>query len=404
MIIFHEGLPGSGKSYEALCYRIIPALAKGRAVVAYVEGLDHERIASLAKISVDRCRELLTPLTREQCASVLDHVKDNALHVFDEAQNFWGNKERMSKDMTEFVTEHRHRGMDIVLMGQDYRDVHSLWRRRIEIKLAFLKLSGIGAAKSYSVTTWKHKGGDDYVKVGTEVHKYDPKFFGTYKSHTSDEINTGDYKDGRAMILNNAGFRYGVPVVIALAVWGGFKAWAFFHPQPVPATAPAAVERRPAVMAGASAPGPAATAAPVPAKPDARSVQERRFADLSGKARIRLAGLISMGRRTSGYIEWVDGNTHVMERLTLDALRDLGVSVVLSEGSVRLTLGEWSELATSWPLEAEGRVSEARLERMRPERELQADTPFAAMSLGGTRPAPPSREPAGDMSVSTRRQ
>lgn len=402
MIIFHEGLPGSGKSYEALCYRIIPALTKGRAVVAYVEGLDHERIASLAKISVDRCRELLTPLTREQCASVLEHVKDNALHVFDEAQNFWGNKERMSKDMTEFVTEHRHRGMDIVLMGQDYRDVHSLWRRRIEIKLAFLKLSGIGAAKSYSVTTWKHKGGDDYVKVGTEMHKYDPKFFGTYRSHTSDEINTGDYKDGRAMILNNAGFRYGMPVVIALAIWGGFKAWAFFHPQQVHQVAPVA-DRRPALTTS----GPASTAvaaAPLVVKPDTRSVQERRFSELSTKARIRLAGLITMGRRTSGYVEWVDGNTHVMERLTLDALRDLGVSVVLSEGSVRLVLGDWSDLATSWPLEAEGRVSEARLERMRPERELQADAPMSAMSLGGGRPPAPTREPAGDLTTSTRRQ
>ena len=190
MIIFHEGLPRSGKSYEAVRYRIIAALEKGREVVAYIEGLNFEKIAPLAKISVERCRELLHPLTREDMAEVLKHVRDNALHVFDEAQNFWGNRDKLSKEMTQFVTEHGHRGMDIVLMGQDRRDVNALWRRRIEIVQAFVKLSGLGSDKSYSVTTWKHQGGEVYIKVGTQVHRYDPKFFGTYASHTGEDIQT----------------------------------------------------------------------------------------------------------------------------------------------------------------------------------------------------------------------
>ncbi|MGL6388160.1 zonular occludens toxin domain-containing protein [Aeromonas hydrophila] len=37
MLIFHEGLPGSGKSYEALVSHIIPRLKDGRTVDAYID-------------------------------------------------------------------------------------------------------------------------------------------------------------------------------------------------------------------------------------------------------------------------------------------------------------------------------------------------------------------------------
>lgn len=184
MIIFHEGLPGSGKSYEAMAERIIPALSKGREVVAYVEGIDHARIAELVGITEERCREMLFTLTREQMQKDwLSHCRDNALHVFDEAQNFWGNRSKLTDAQTQLVTEHRHRGMDIVLMGQDLRDVNATWRRRVELKLSFLKLNGIklpkllqvltfhkfGTENGYSVTTYRHLGGDNFQRLGLSV-------------------------------------------------------------------------------------------------------------------------------------------------------------------------------------------------------------------------------------------
>ena len=47
MIIFHEGLPRSGKSYEAMVKHVLEALKQGRKVFAYVEGLNHEKIAEV---------------------------------------------------------------------------------------------------------------------------------------------------------------------------------------------------------------------------------------------------------------------------------------------------------------------------------------------------------------------
>ncbi|KAB1128555.1 zonular occludens toxin, partial [Escherichia coli] len=59
MFVFHEGLPRSGKSYEAMVKRIIPALLKGRKVYARLNGINHEKVAEASGLSVERVRELL---------------------------------------------------------------------------------------------------------------------------------------------------------------------------------------------------------------------------------------------------------------------------------------------------------------------------------------------------------
>jgi zona occludens toxin len=405
MIVFHEGLPRSGKSYEAMKERIVPALKERRPVVAYVEGIGSDearrKIAELACITFSECCELLTALTREQCAAIEDHSVPNALYVLDEAQNFWPNgREKLNEKLTKFITEHGHEGQDLVLMGQDLRDVHSMWRRRCEMKFVFVKLSAIGAEGSYSVTVWRYVGKDKYEKATTSLRKYDSAYFGTYKSHVADDRNKSNYKDARASVMSSKLLRLAGPACIVALVWGGFTAWKFFHPAPAPSqVAQAKLSAVPAAPVGV-----AAASAALPSKPDTRSVQERRFAELSGRSRIRLAGLISSARRTSGYIEWVDGGSRIVERMTLDALRDLGVAVVVSDGSVRLTLGDWVDLATLWPLEADGRVSDARIEAMRPPREAASAGPSGAISLGGGVTAPaPDREPAAPLSVQSRR-
>lgn len=384
MIVFHEGLPGSGKSYEAMAERIVPAITGQREVVAYVEGIDHAKVAELAGVSEERCRELLHVLTREQMGDWLTHCRDNALHVFDEAQNFWGNRAKLNAAETQLVTEHRHRGMDIVLMGQDLRDVHATWRRRVELKLCFLKLNGLGMSGRYSVTTFRHLGGDQFSRAGLTVRKYNPRFFGSYASHVSDDTNAGVYTDKRAQLWNHAGFRYGLPLVAAAAIWGGYTAWAFFQPETHKLAKTEGKPSAPAQSAPVAAPG--SLAAPIPqqtqqpaqqpSKPvDERSPIERRMATLSESHRIRLAGVIVAGDKFDGYVEWVDAGSRVMERLSFNALREMGVAVLRSEGFVRLAVGAWAEVATMWPTEAEGRISQARLDGMRPVQSQVAQAP-----------------------------
>jgi zona occludens toxin len=421
MIIFHEGLPRAGKSYEAMAERIVPAIAKGRPVVAYVEGINHAQIAHLASVTEERCRELLKAVTRDELQSVqvdertrkdviVDHlpdlVVDNAMVVLDEAQNFWGNRARLSAAMTKLITEHGHRGIDIILMGQDIRDVHATWRRRVELKLSFLKLNGLklpkalqwlflgkfGTDGNYSVTTYRHKGGDEYERLGLVVRTYDPRYFGTYKSYVAEDTNTEVYEDKRAQAWNHPLIKYVIPGFAVAAVWGGFEAWAFFHPTDKPAVVakagppPGPARHGPPPRAAVPAPAVAVAASAVV---DQRSPIERRMSELAGKGRIRLAGLVSMGQRTSGIIEWVQGSTVVVERLSLDALRTLGVGVVISGDVVQLAVGDYQELATPWPLEDMARVSDARQERIRGPQSPTAATPLPP-GLGQAAPQPPT--------------
>ncbi len=383
-ILFYEGLPGAGKSYEAMVTQIIPFLLKGREVVTYIEGLEtqecRQRIAEASGLPLERVEELLFPLTRDDMrpreveevrrgkkitvqidGAWIEKTRDNAFHVFDEAQNWWPNRLRATEALTQFVTEHRHRGIDILLMGQSLMDVLALWRRRVDQKFTFLKLTALGRDGRYRVTVFKGQGNDEFVKVTDKFGKYDPKYFGTYKSHVAEDINTETYTDQRVNVLKSGAFKYGAVVVLGLVIWGAPTAWKFFHPAP---PAPVAVA---ASSSPQGAPQALQTAAPGVTPPAVKkSPQEAYFAALSGKARARLAGLVEFKGRIGGTVEWVDGGFRVIERMSLDTMRDLGVAVVVTGGTVRLALGDWGEMATMWPIEPLGRLDDRRQDGLRP--------------------------------------
>lgn len=406
-ILFYEGLPGAGKSYEAMVNMIIPALKKGREVVAYIEGLDFERIAEAAELPEDRVRELLFPLVRDDMRQVsegegrakktkdgpwLELTRDNALHVFDEAQNWWPNKLKATDELTQFVTEHRHRGIDVLLMGQAVQDIHALWRRRIDQRLVFLKLTGLGTGKRYSCTVYKGKGGDEYDKVTTKVSKYDEKYFGTYASHVSDETNADNLVDKRSTIWASSMFTFWIPLAVIAAGIGAWKAYTFFKP-PKPEDKALVTQ----VAAPVKAQQGGAQVTQVKAEPppkDDRSPQEKYFADLTGKARIRLAGLVIFQGKTQGLIEWIDGGNHVTERIDLMQLRDMGVSVLQVGQAVRLTLGEWQQIATMWPMDVPGQMPDATQNALKPREAQAVNGPVTVVA--GANPQPRKDSAGGD--------
>lgn len=225
MIIYHEGLPRSGKSYECMVFHVIPALKAGRVVYARVDGLDYEKIAELAGITLERCQELLIHIPEDDVPTIYDVVTQNdALVIIDELQNYWPKGRAALPDpVMKFIAEHGHKGLDIVIMGQDMTDIHGAWIKRTERKLMFLKLTAIGQENRYSWTAYsavKQKDGrpPKWVKAADGVRKYDTAYFGTYKSHVDGVENKGAYNDGRFVIWNRKSLRYGAPAVLVCAV------------------------------------------------------------------------------------------------------------------------------------------------------------------------------------------
>lgn len=149
MLIFHEGLPGSGKTYEAMVKHILPALSDGRLVVTNVDGLGEidylSSISQLVNQPLSHVQKNIVFLDKDQVSKINLYVPDNALVVIDELQNYFpSGRERLSPDIVSWVSEHRHLGIDVVVISQDIKEVHNLFRRRVDRKICFLKLDALG--------------------------------------------------------------------------------------------------------------------------------------------------------------------------------------------------------------------------------------------------------------------
>ena len=145
MFAFMEGLPRAGKSYETCAYYIVPALLKGRTVVAYIEGLNHDKFAEVTGLPITIIKKLLIPITVEQVPEIYKYAVKDSLVIIDEMQDHWpSTRQPLGPEITTFITQHGHDGLDIIGMGQDLTDIHKLWRNRCARKIIFQKLDGVG--------------------------------------------------------------------------------------------------------------------------------------------------------------------------------------------------------------------------------------------------------------------
>ncbi|QOK98457.1 zonular occludens toxin (plasmid) [Ralstonia pseudosolanacearum] len=383
MFIFHEGLPGSGKSYEAMVRRIILALKKGRKVYAYMYGLDHDKIAQVAELEVERVRELLVQLSDDDLKKLSEVVAKDSLLVLDEMQNHWPAETRnMPQWLIKFVAEHRQLGLDIIGMGQLLQGkggVNALWVNRCDQKIVFEKLNVFGSSKKYRWTAYKgvHDGRRiKFVKVNSGTETYDAKFFGTYQSYQEGAENTDTYKDKRTNFLFSRTARLILVGAAAISI-GVYYAWGVFGKggkleksllkQPVTTTTTSTVTiPASGVQATPGQVQPMPQAAPPTAS---RQGTSEALADdyvmvMTEKFRPRLAGYGGARRLSFAVIEWYDEAYRLKERLQARQLEEFGWAVVPSMygDHVMLVKGHTRIAVTSWPMEPFGRASDKQIE------------------------------------------
>lgn len=402
MIIFHEGLPRSGKSYEAVVKHVLPALEKGRHVYARMDGFDDPlciaKIAHVLGKPYEQIEKYLHHLDESQVEYVYDCVQDNALVLLDELQNFWPvGKGSLQGPISKFVTEHGHRGIDIIAMGQDLRDCHALWKRRVDRKVVFMKLDVLGAESKYKWVMFKAKSGEKFEQVSTGVQSYDPKYFGTYKSHVAQDTNKENYKDSRSVIWNSASMRWGVAFIVLSVAIGGWYLQKQFNPETTSLykTPPKAPETKSSpvreINVAQVAYNQPSASVPVSAPAVKDYVQNL---ETSG-GRVRLVTVMSgMDRPPYVVIEFRDSSYRVTDRLDNYMLADLGWSVeIKSIRMVRLHKKGYADMiATAWPLEVVGEVSDRQNEGVR--RASKADEPTGKATVPGASSVPQETPPA----------
>lgn len=374
MLVFNEGLPRAGKSYDAVKSHILPALQAGRRVYARLNGLSLEKIAAYLSLDVERVRELLTLVpTRdvkeffraENSADgwcIPDHLK-NALFVVDEAHEFYvADRAPIDPALEQFFALHGQNGMDGLLLSQYYRRLHSSVRCRVERKNLFQKLSAVGMQKSYLVTRYHATAPDTYEPVGSETCKYDPAIYPLYKGYADGADNTAVYTAGAKTVWHRIG-KYALFVVplVALGVWSfghfftGDGGMVKHEPKPavsrsftrVTEAAPSQV--LPAVGLGGSSLQPRVSDADLKKMPETAAYVFR----LCDQARPRLAA-IGKGPDGSdfGVIEWPQGQGDVLERLTFAQLKQMAVGVEVHDYGVVLWHMKTRIVVTAWPLAA----------------------------------------------------
>lgn len=366
MLVFHEGLPGGGKTYEAVCKHMLPAIEQGRHVYTNVDGVElvdcHQAISNVLGIPLTTVQSLIHYLDDDKIYSIWEHIPPNALVIIDEIQNYYGVRDKVSKDLTQWVAEHRHQGIDILAIGQELKDVNALFKRRIDRKIKFHKLDALGAVSRYRWVAYKAQGEMKFIQTTQGVAAYEERFFACYKSHVSDDVNTEVYSDKRIVIWNSPLMRLVIVFVVFGSILFPYYLYRQFQPEDsslinVPVDTQTEQINKPGLSTSLNH--------QLSAKPasvqDSASSRSRGmdYAEyLSMHYRVRLVSVLVNRYKQSVTVEWRDDSLRVQDRMDELSLSYLGWRVqIITLTMVKMTKGTNQIIVTPWPLDVVASVS-----------------------------------------------
>lgn len=389
MIFGHEGLPGSGKSLESMVH-VVNALIAGRTVVTNVEGINHKAIADYCAIPLTTVEQLLVcieaPKELEEVEKVawvknefLKHQVKNSLWIFDEINQFFPpDRQPLTADWAKFVTEHRHLGMDVLVMGQDLSEVHTTWRRRIQRYTRLTKLDMMGKDDHYHWASLTNVGRGKFKQTAEGKKPYNKDYFGFYKSHVDGVDNKENYSDQRFSVIQPKHKVIAVLFFGALLL-GIYFLYDFFTSSPVPSESlsveqpekplpvyskPEPVEQLPAVVETVTT-----VIVSEPEPEPAASLDYLR--DMSQKYQLRLTGIIDRLEGEAGdsafefIIEFLDPSYRVKERMMRTDVASLGWAIERKPYGLLLTRDDKEIIVRPWPLDNWGKVPQKTVDSLK---------------------------------------
>lgn len=222
MISCYEGLPGAGKTYDAM-RKLLDNLAQGRRILTNISGPDQEEKQEIIKhflnLEDSQLKNNLVALSNHQITEFWDHTNPGDLVIIDEAQNFFNSRDWQTKTNRAFgkwASEHRHMGVDLILITQNVERIESSVRSLIEFTYRYKKLNMFGNLIKKKYVRFCYYG-PTLDQIGQKTCSYDPKIFKCYKSYFKDgtkEIGI----EKPANILKHPIF-YAIPFVLGLFIY-----------------------------------------------------------------------------------------------------------------------------------------------------------------------------------------
>lgn len=355
-----EGIPGSGKSYEAVVYHILESVKKGRKVItnlplnvqafglldpAFLDLIDVRRLASKPLGTWDAARvddkgngsaflvgDALASSTVDNgiFGGVWDFYSEwkhpdtgnGPLFVIDEchvALPVIGT----DPQVVEWFKLHRHYNCDVLLVTQNFRDMNQPIARLIAMLIKVRSADILGTPGEY---IRKVHAGYRGAPISTETRKYKPEFFGLYKSHSQgNSVSEASASDVKPFAVKFRRFtRVFVAITIAYCFYAGWKWYS-----------------KPIIQAPVASVSPGATAVPVvPGQPTpvvpgavapAAVTESQAMVPLADDARldpyaskaIHITGFIKLGKRSVYTFVIASGSTR-FHQVTSDDLAKIG--------------------------------------------------------------------------------
>jgi zona occludens toxin (predicted ATPase) len=187
MIELYEGVPGSGKSYHAICEKFLPWVRQGRRLYIAVDGIYLDRLALFTGIELSVLEQQITIWKDSvEVLQAFPHVEPGSAVIIDEAQTVFRSMQKVEPGLLRWLETHRHYGVDILLMSQDFRQMSQGVTRLIEATVKFRKLAFVGLSKKYQ---GKVRGNpEDHETVRAFVGTYSPAIYAYYSSYASAAI------------------------------------------------------------------------------------------------------------------------------------------------------------------------------------------------------------------------
>lgn len=335
MFVFHEGLPGSGKSYEAIKEHYIAALEKGTHIYTNINGVQEGCVIAAALIDKPfmEVLPLIHFLTDDDVRNL--HTlqdKHDILVIVDEIQDYWPSDMRnVPLELKSYVAKHEHYHHTIIGMGQNLSDVNKVWRNRCARKITFMKLEMVGMPNKYKWTAYQGvlngiTSEVEFTKLDSDTEEYESKYFGIYKSTEGEKDKARThYADDRTNVLKDKKILIGLPLFFLAVCYAVYHLVGFF-------TEPSFTSPPKAQTLKSSSSNTAEQAYMERQKKNQvqAEVQEKLPIDyldgIAQKHRLRLSAATYTvdGDILHGYIEAYDSTDHLKERFWLKEIRALG--------------------------------------------------------------------------------
>ncbi|MCW5793699.1 MAG: hypothetical protein KIS97_05105 [Nitrospira sp.] len=325
MIELYEGVPGSGKSYHAISEKFLPWVKQGRRLYIAVDGIYLDRLSLFTGIDLSVLEQQIT-LWKDsiEVLQAFPHVEPGSAVIIDEAQTVFRSMQKVEPGLLRWLETHRHYGVDILLMSQDFRQMSQGVTRLIEATVKFRKLAFVGLSKKYQ---GKVRGNpEDNEVIRAFVGTYSPAVYAYYSSYASAAIREEKrshtvFKSARVAIGIAAGL-----FAIGLMVWRPWSSLSSTKPAPAGSRSVTSIASGPSVQGSGSllnplglAPSPSAT----PASP---------------KRTVRILGGAGMSKNRQGWRYLLDSG-EILTAAQITGRYGLMVSEIYEDGAMRL-IGE----------------------------------------------------------------